>query len=206
MSTESARGSAWSTAAVIVGIVAAGTVVAGLSNEPQSDAISIPGCDEVIQPEEMERYNFTIYEGDPAEGKPWLSAQKAAAMTDALAEALPAGLVVDPSEMSPTLVFLPQSDDALTSEASAVGLVAMDGREGPLAVRVLHSDDGPGPCFAGTVDERRTDDDGIVLDISDRRVIAYVPDGSTIDVSSDVLTRDQMITVATDPGLRVGDS
>ncbi|RRQ29246.1 hypothetical protein DK926_05025 [Rhodococcus sp. Eu-32] len=200
MSTESARGSAWSTAAVIVGIVAAGTVVAGLLNEPQSDAISIPGCDEVIQPEEMERINGGIVGGGDAS---WLSEPEIQALSDALVQSVPEGVVVEQDPSWPPFAFESTTGG---EEVTAVGKVSVDGYDGQLVVRVLHSDDGPGPCFAGTVDERRTDDDGIVLDISDRRVIAYVPDGSKIDVSSDVLTRDQMITVATDPGLRVGDS
>jgi hypothetical protein len=205
MNTEGTRkrGSVWSTAAVIVGIVAAGTVVAGLLNDPQSDAISIPGCDEVIQPEEMERVNYAFAGGGDVSDA-WLTEAKAEAMSDALVQSLPAGTVVEPDPSWPPLVFDSSRNGVSETEASAVGLVTVDGEEGPLGVRVVRSGEGPGPCFANFVDERRTVDDGIVLDVSRGRVIAYVPDGSEIDVSGDVFTVDQLIAIATDPGLRVG--
>ncbi|SNS99715.1 hypothetical protein [Rhodococcoides kyotonense] len=188
-----ARGSAWSTAAVIVGIVAAGTVVAGLLNDPQSEAITIPGCDEVVQPEDMQRINYAFVGADSYDDL-WFSEEKATAMSDALAGALPADAVVEP----------PLSFD---SDATAHGTVSVNGNSGQLTVRVWQSDEPAGPCFAGYVDERRSLSDGTVLDISGERVIAYVPDGSRIDVNADnVFTVKQLTDIATTPGLRVSES
>lgn len=86
MKSTGARGSIWSTVAVIVGIVAVGTAVAGLLHEPQPDPIAIPGCAEVIQPEDLVRVNYAfLSEGDADISEvPWRFEAKAESMTDAL--------------------------------------------------------------------------------------------------------------------------
>lgn len=103
--------SAWSTAAVIIAIVAVGVVVAGLLHNPQPDAITIPGCDEVTQPEDLHRVNFAYVPNGSYDNAdyPWFSRAKAAAMSDALAGALPRGATVEPDSMGPSLVFGPIS-------------------------------------------------------------------------------------------------
>lgn len=192
-------GSPWSTVAVIAAIVAAGTVVAGLTNDPQSDAVAIPGCDEVVQPEEMHRINCAFVVGNDYPEGTWISEAKASAMTSALRGALPEGTAVVPDEAWPPLVFEPAGNDL-----TATGKIVMDGVVGDLTVAVRESDEPAGPCFAGFVDERRTVDDGTVIDISAHRVLAYATDGSAIDVNSrHVLTPEQLVVIATTPEFRV---
>ncbi|QII05727.1 hypothetical protein BH93_10405 [Rhodococcoides fascians A25f] len=206
--------SAWSTAAVIIAIVAVGVVVAGLLHNPQPDAITIPGCDEVTQPEDLHRVNFAYVPNGSYDNAdyPWFSRAKAAAMSDALAGALPRGATVEPDSMGPSLVFGPISSSPgggiSGGDTSANGFLSMGSVEGGLTVTVSKSDQPPGPCFAGYVDERRTLADGIVVDISggekNRRVQAFVPDGSRIDASSaGLLTVEQLMDIVTAPGLRV---
>ncbi|MGV8871839.1 MAG: hypothetical protein ACOH2Q_04890 [Rhodococcus sp. (in: high G+C Gram-positive bacteria)] len=208
--------SAWSTVAVIVGIVAVGVVAAGLLHTPQSDAIAIPGCDEVAQPEDLQRINFAFVVNETYDSPdyPWFSEAKAAAMSEALAGALPRGATVQPDSIGPSLKFGPISsspDGGIGGgDTSASGVLSMGNHDGGLTVTVSQSDQPPGPCFAGYVDERRTLADGIIVDTSDgetsRRVQAYVPDGSRIDASSqEALTLDELIDIVTTPGLRVSE-
>lgn len=207
--------SAWSTAAVIVAIVAVGTVVAGLLNEPQTDLVAIPGCNEVIQPEELHRVNFAFIV-DESEDNPdtrWFSEAKAAAMSNALAGALPTGSMVESDSLSTPLRFGP-IDTAVEGSSfgggtTAHGTILLSGESADVTVTVQKSNEPAGPCFAGSVDERRKVDAGTVVDISDgetrRRVIAYTDD-SRIDASADgALTVEQLIDIATIRGLRVSD-
>ena len=210
MKSTGARGSVWSTVAVIVGIVAAGTVVAGLLHEPQPEPIAIPGCEEVIQPEDLVRVNYAFaIEGDfDSSEVPWRFEAKSQAMTDALIAALPNGSVVEPEPFTPAFGFdalaVRQSFDG---EARALGTITVGNRTGIVSVSVGLSDRPAGPCFAGVVEERSTQSDGTVLDIVDRRdtkrVIALATDGTRIDVNAHgVLTLDQVIDIALAPGLR----
>lgn len=210
MKSTGARGSIWSTVAVIVGAVAVGTVVAGMLHEPQTDSIAIPGCDEVIQPEDTVRVNYAfVTEGDADISEvPWRFESKAQSMTDALIAALPTGATLEPDPFVPVFGFdaveVRQSFDA---EAEALGTVALGNRTGILTVTVALSAEPPGPCLAGFVDERSTQSDGTVLDIiNDRkasRVVVSATDGTRIDVTADgVLTLEQVIDIALTPGLR----
>lgn len=210
MKSTGARGSIWSTVAVIVGIVAVGTAVAGLLHEPQPDPIAIPGCAEVIQPEDLVRVNYAfLSEGDADISEvPWRFEAKAESMTDALIAALPTGATVDPEPFAPTFGFdalaVRQSFDG---EADALGTVTVGNRTGTLAVTVGLSNVPAGPCFAGFVEERSTREDGTVLDTVNRtdthRVVAYTPDGTRIDVNArGVLTHEQVVAIALTPGLR----
>ncbi|MCJ0890964.1 hypothetical protein [Rhodococcus sp. ARC_M5] len=210
MKSTGTRGSVWSTVAVIVGIVAAGTVVAGLLHEPQPEPIAIPGCEEVIQPEDLVRVNFAfVSEGDVDSSEvPWRFEAKSQAMTDALIAALPDGSVVEPEPFAPAFGFdalaVRQSFDG---EAQAFGTITAADRTGTLAVTVGLSDQPAGPCFAGVVDERSTQADGTVLDIQDgtdtTRVVAVATDGTRIDVNANgVLTLEHVIDIALAPGLR----
>lgn len=210
MKSTGARGSVWSTVAVIVGIVAVGTIVAGLLHEPQPDPVVIPGCEEVIQPEDSVRVNYAfIGGGDVAASEvPWRSEAKAQSMTDALIAALPTGAVIEPDPFALAFGFdaraVRQSFDGY---ADAFGTITAGDRTGTLTVTVGLSDQPAGPCFAGVVDERSTQADGTVLDIQDSkdtsRVIARATDGTRIDVNArGVLTREQVIDIARAPGLR----
>lgn len=210
MKSTGAQGSIWSTVAVIVGIVAVGTVVAGLLHEPQPDPIAIPGCEEVIQPEDLVRVNYAfVSEGDADVSEvPWRFESKAQSMTDALIAALPTGATVEPEPFAPTFGFdavaVRQSFDG---EADALATVTVGDRTGILSVTVGLSDVPPGPCFAGVVEERSMQADGTTLDIQDRtdtsRVLASATDGTRIDVNANgVLTLDQVIDIALAPGLR----
>ncbi|MDV7987347.1 hypothetical protein [Rhodococcus sp. IEGM 1374] len=210
MKSTGAQGSIWSTVAVIGGIVAVGTVVAGLLHEPQPDPIAIPGCEEVIQPEDLVRVNYAfVSEGDADVSEvPWRFESKAQSMTDALIAALPTGATIEPEPFAPTFGFdavaVRQSFDG---EADALATVTVGDRTGILSVTVGLSDVPPGPCFAGVVEERSMQADGTTLDIQDRtdtsRVIASATDGTRIDVNANgVLTLDQVIDIALAPGLR----
>ena len=186
--------SVWSTVAVIVGTVSAGVVVAGLLHDRGPDAVSIPGCAEVVQPEDMQRINFAFVGPDSVpEGF------DAAAKSAALMQALPAGTTVEPDPSFPPLTF--------DAGATAHGTIERGGAVGNLDVRLSTSDQPAGPCFAGFVDERRTLSDGTVIDVrsaensSDVRV--YATDGSLVDVSADrVLTVRQVTDIAMTPSLR----
>lgn len=170
MTSTGARGSVWSTVAVIVGIVAVGTVVAGLLHEPQPDPITIPGCAEVIQPEDSVRVNYAFaIEGDADNSEvPWRFDSKAQSMTDALIAALPTGATVEPEPFAPTFGFDAGAvRQSLDGQADALGTVTVGNRTGTLTVTVGLSDQPAGPCFAGFVDQRSTQSDGTVLDIQD---------------------------------------
>ncbi|OZE17803.1 hypothetical protein CH256_26835 [Rhodococcus sp. 05-2254-6] len=195
---------------MIVGIVAVGTVVAGLLHEPQPEPIAIPGCAEVIQPEDSVRVNYAFaIEGDADVSEvPWRFEAKAQSMTDALIAALPTGTTVEPDPFALAFGFdavaVRQSFDGY---ATALGTVTVGDRTGTLAVTVGLSDQPAGPCFAGVVDERSTRADGTVLDIQDgtdtTRVVAVATDGTRIDVNANgVLTLEQVIDIALAPGLR----
>ncbi|MGF0310997.1 hypothetical protein [Rhodococcus sp. IEGM1428] len=186
--------SVWSTVAVIVGTVAAGVVVAGLLHDPQPPAVSIPGCEEVLLPEDMQRINYAIAGPDSVP-----AGFDAAAKSAALIQALPAGTTVEPDAMFPPLTF--------DTRAIAYGRIALGGAVGDVNVTLSTSDQPVGACISGYVDERRTLNDGTVVDVRSSekgsRVEVYATDGSHVDVSADrVLTVQQVTDIAMTPGLR----
>lgn len=198
--------SAWSTAGVIVAIVAVGIVAGGLLNDPQPDPETIPGCDEVVQPDATRHIDYAFIEdrryANPDYG--WFSESKALTMSDALRAALPRTTEVLPYSLHTPLQFQP-----FGSESTAQGLVSFGGEEGNLTVVVQQSTEPAGPCIIGYVDERHVLDDGTVVDTSDgehgRRARAYTPDGSLIDVSiTGAFTVEQLADIASAPGLRTG--
>lgn len=196
MASERGSKSAWSTTAVVVGIVAVGILVAGLLDDSQPDAVAIPGCDEVIQPEDMQRINYAFVGDDSAP-----TGFDATTMSDALIQALPSGTTVKPDPMFPPLTF--------DVDATAHGTISLGGAVGDLTVMLSTSDQPVGPCFAGYVDERRTLGDGTAVDTTSgetrSRVRVYAPDGSRVDASADsVLTVQQLTDIAMAPGLRAG--
>ncbi|GGG17523.1 hypothetical protein GCM10007304_34520 [Rhodococcoides trifolii] len=115
--------------------------------------------------------------------------------------------------------------DDLGGEARASGSLTRAGVTATLSVSVEESTRDVPPCTAGVLDERRRTDDGAVVDLNDtwseypgtdeqtvrtytRSVDAWLPDGSVVraSMSSDVeqwpLTRDDMVTLALEPGLQ----
>ncbi|MDV8023085.1 hypothetical protein [Rhodococcus sp. IEGM 1330] len=194
---------AWSAVAAVV-IGAAVVVVTGVSDHSRSDATAIPGCDEVVEPDDTHNIDYSFIEdrryADSDYG--WFSDTKAVNMSDALRAALPADTEVLPYSITPPLQFQP-----FGSETTAQALVALRGEEGDLTVVVQRSDTPAGPCITGYVQERRTLDDGTIIDTSDnengRRARAYTSDGSLIDVSiTGALTVEQLADIAAEPGLR----
>lgn len=206
MKTPGTHSSKWSTAAVIFAIVAAGTAVAGLLDDPATD---IAGCEEVVQSEEAQRINFAFVGEESYDNPdyPWFTETKATAMSDALAQSLPAGTDVAFDAPSRALYFGPigsAEGNPVGGTTTAYGTIAVDGNAGPLTVSVQKSDEPPGPCFEGYVDERRTLDDGTVVDLREGGVRAYTPEGTSIDASADdTLTTQQLLDLVTAPGLRV---
>lgn len=197
--------SAWSTAGVIVAAVALGMLAGGLLNDPQPDSGEIRGCDDVVQPDDTHRIDYAFVEdkryANPDYG--WFSEAKAETMSDTLRASLPST-----AEVLPYSIYTPLQFQPFGSETTAQGLIAFGGEEGNLTVVVQQSSTPPGPCILGYVDERRTFDDGAVIDTSDgehgRRARAYTPDGSLIDVSiTGALTVEQLAVIAAAPGLRI---
>ncbi|MFW2242650.1 hypothetical protein ACVH9Z_18935 [Rhodococcus opacus] len=123
------RDSTWFDVVVILSTIAAGTVVAGLLNdpgtgEPTADReysyvfeaapypAQIPGCDVVEPPSDPERVNFaTVGSGEYDNPKyPWFSMAKAAAMTQAAIDALPNSTELAFASQSQSLQFEPIAD------------------------------------------------------------------------------------------------
>lgn len=123
------RDSTWFDVVVIVSIVAAGTVVAGLLNdyeagEPGADRVysyvsepvpypvRIPGCDAVEPPSEPKRLTFATVgpQGYDDPRYPWFSGAKAAAMTEAAVDALPDSVELVFASPSQSLQFEPITD------------------------------------------------------------------------------------------------
>lgn len=80
-------------------------------------------------------------------------------MSDALAQSLPAGTAVAFDAPSRALYFGPigsAEGNPAGGTTPARGTIDVDGNAGPLTVSVQKSDEPPGPCIEGYVDERRT--------------------------------------------------
>jgi hypothetical protein len=123
------RDSAWLDAAVIVSTIAAGTVVAGLLNdpgtgepaaareysyttEPAQYPTRIPGCAAVEPPSDPERANFADVGSQEYDNPryPWFSGAKAAAMTQAVVSALPDSVDLVFASPRESLEFEPIAD------------------------------------------------------------------------------------------------
>ena len=217
------RDSRWFDVVVILSTIAAGTVVAGLLNDPGPNEHTtdgaytyafepapyparIPGCDVVEPPSDPERVNFaTVGPGEYDNPRyPWFSGAKAAAMTQAAADALPDSVELVFASPSQSLQFepitdvdpsnFPQQGDAelFSGSTNARGSLVRDGHVGTLTVDVEAWDRPALPCVAGALDRRDTRPDGTVLDLLytwyeingvrtlERRVVAYLPDGTRI--------------------------
>src|SRR6476620_8217770 len=101
----------WLDATVIVSVMAVGTVVAGLLEEP---SVEIPGCDHVEPATEPRRFNMAYSPSQEYDNAnyPWFSGPKATAMTDAILESLPDDVDVVFSSPVQTFEFQPIDDVA----------------------------------------------------------------------------------------------
>ncbi|OZC52779.1 hypothetical protein CH289_10820 [Rhodococcus sp. RS1C4] len=214
MRSKKGRSGVWVDIAVVAAIVGTGVVVAGITGTSSSTDLAIPGCEEVIQEEDLMRINYAFTTGAEVAraDEPWITDSKLNGMTEALVGALPAGTVVEPDSVTSRLEFSGDRETysvaGSTADAGASGTITSDGRTGLLDVIVGRADQPPGPCFVGTVDERVTSQDGAVFDVQDRgdtrRVVAITPDETRIEVTSvGVMTIDQLTDIASAPGLRI---
>lgn len=163
---------------------------------------------------------------------PWFSGPKAAAMTQALRDRLPGDAEIAFAPVSRSLVFQPILGDSTKNKefggySEARATLLRGDRAGSLAVTVRQSDTPIPACVAGALDERRHLPDGTIVDTQDtwyemngvrtlsRGATGYSPDGSVVhahatDDADDngrtgavTLAIDELVTLVTDPGLRV---
>lgn len=199
----------WLDAVVIAAIVAGGTTLAGVTNDPLSDSIAIPGCETVVPAGSGVSFAVGFHASSTYDNAdyPWLTASKATTMSRSLLGALPAGVELEYAEPSRSLVFQPiddYPDDMSLPEgievadfggnSRATGFVVRDGVRAELTASVKARDHGVPPCIEEFVDERVTAADGTVVDsldaVSDsdgvrtqrRTAVAYAP-GTTVSVN-----------------------
>ncbi|MFE1592386.1 hypothetical protein [Nocardia sp. NPDC058705] len=160
---------------------------------------------------------------------PWFSGPKAVAMSNTLRAALPSGVVVERASFDRSLFFQPilgDSEQPFAGTTSAQASIRRGNQAGSLSVSVRNSGAAIPPCVAGQLDERRVLADGTTVDLHDtwseaddvrttsRIAIAYSPDGDVVSVygtdapsaadrpSGTVpMTRDEMVALATTPGV-----
>ncbi|MFC9836501.1 hypothetical protein ACFVKB_22180 [Rhodococcus sp. NPDC127530] len=214
--------------------------------EPAPYPAQIPGCDVVEPPSEPERVNFATVGSDEYDNPryPWFSGAKAAAMTQAAVDALPDSVELVFASPSQSLQFEPITDvdpsafpqegdpELFNGSTNARGSLIRDGHVGTLTVDVQAWDRPMLPCVAGALDRRDTRPDGTVLDTLDtwyeingvrtleRRVVAYLPDGTRIVATANdadntdpragsrhsghvPLTLDELTAIVTTPSLAV---
>ncbi|WP_280236782.1 hypothetical protein [Nocardia cyriacigeorgica] len=192
----------------------------------------IPGCDTVDPPGEGGLFGWVAVNefGYDNPAHPWFSGPKAVAMSAALHDALPDAVVLDFAPNDASLFFQPILGDPETTEfdsfTNARASLRRGDRAGSLSVSVRRSDDPIPSCVAGQLDERRRLDDATV-DTHDswsetngvrtlsRSATAYLSDGTVViaratdapdgsDPTGTVpLTIDELVTLATVPGVRV---
>ncbi|CCQ14621.1 putative uncharacterized protein [Rhodococcus sp. AW25M09] len=197
-------------------VVALGVAAAGLTHQPMGQSglgylsepveypVDIPGCESVEPPEEEQFYGVATSGQERYDNPdyPWLTPEKANAMSVAVRDALPAGVDVLAGSVvwsfGDPLVFqpVPSADAAYDPGTTADGLVSRDGVEGSVTVNVTRLADSPKPCQAGWLDARETLSDGTVIDTRDtwteidgdriysNVVRMYARDGSVVVASS----------------------
>ncbi|MFE3446123.1 hypothetical protein ACFXNW_24105 [Nocardia sp. NPDC059180] len=253
--------SAWTTGLVCVSIVACGVIVGGLLHEPEPELTTapptttravplepeehtyltpsvtyptqIPGCDTVDPPADGELFGWAAVDefGYDNPGYPWFSGPKAVAMSAAVHDALPSGVVLDFAPIDDSLFFQPILGDPETTEfdnfTNARASLRRGEHAGSLSVSVRPSDEPIPPCVAGQLEERRHLADTTVVDTQDswsetdgvrtlsRSATAYLPDGSVVTANATdapdgndptgtvPLTIDELVTLVTVPGVRV---
>ncbi|WP_280201136.1 hypothetical protein [Nocardia cyriacigeorgica] len=253
--------SGWTTGLICVAIVAGGVIAGGLLHEPERELTTAPPTTTSMAPQPAEEHTYvtppvtypTQIPGCPqveppgedglfgwvATGRssydnpayPWFSGPKAMAMSAALQEALPDGVVIDFAPADQALVFQPILDPPEQREfggfTDAMASVRRGDRAGWLSVTVRQSSDPAPACVAGALDERRHLPDGTIVDTHDtwsetngvrtlsRSATAYLPDGSVVGAyatnspadgapAGEVpMSIDELVAVVTAPGLRV---
>lgn len=206
-------------------------------DEPIDLNAPIPGCDVVEPPGELTS-TASISSSDPSYDNPkfpWFSGPKATAMSNAVAELLPSGAEVAFASPEQSLVFQPITDysestpDPPNGSTYANGSVTNGKAKGGLYVTAQQTTVPVPACVAGSVDERRTLPDGVVVDVQDtwtevdgvrtlsRSARSYVPDGSWISAGANdasgptrdensgtvPLSIEELVRIVTDPRLRV---
>lgn len=251
--TEAKRHDVIVTTSVVVTIVAAGIVVAGLLtprsdptesdstvpveeilSEPVTYPVDIPGCEVVEPPPDSGSTSriSSVFVGETEPdydnpSYPWLTAEKASAMSDAVRAALPPDVVVRLAPPSRSFTFQPVDDygddnalDDVEPTTSASGEVVRAGSSAYTTVTVGPSDAGVPDCVAGRLDARTTEPSGTVVDTSDtwyelsgerayfRSATGYHPDGtrthvglSGTDPAELPLETMDLATIAASPGL-----
>ncbi|NEW39788.1 hypothetical protein GV794_23850 [Nocardia cyriacigeorgica] len=250
--------SAWTTGLVCVSIVACGVIAGGLLHEPEPELTTtpptttappepvehtyvtpsvtyptqIPGCVTVDPPTEGGLFGWAAVDefGYDNPAFPWFSGPKAVAMSAAVHDALPEGVVLDFAPIDDSLFFQPILGDETTEFdpfTNARASLRRGEHAGSLSVSVRPSDDPIPPCVAGQLDERRHLADTTVVDTEDswsetdgvrtfsRSATAYLPDGSMVIASATdapdgseptgtvPLTIDELVQLVTVPGVRV---
>ncbi|OZF03242.1 hypothetical protein CH299_07890 [Rhodococcus sp. 14-2686-1-2] len=226
-----------SDAAVIVAIVVVGIVAGWVTNDPVDPAsgyvaepveypVDIPGCDSVEPPEEGVSYGigFSGPLGYDHPDYPWLTSEKANAMSRAAQEAVPDDVVIVSGSRGPfygkPFVFqpVPGVTDEYDAGTSADATVLRGDVEGEVHVNITRSFDGPEPCRAGWLDARETLIGGTVVDTQNtwmqwdgvrsysNIVRVYAPDGTNVVASSSgsdgiPLSLDELRYLALDPEL-----
>ncbi|CCQ17470.1 putative membrane protein [Rhodococcus sp. AW25M09] len=181
MRTDMRRGGVLLDVAVVVAIVAVGTVVAGVLEDQPPSVEPIPGCDVVLPAEEGFSFTIGSYGGrydNP--DYPWLTATKASAMSTALIESLPTDVELEFASPSNSLVFQPMdiypegvdiaegvTVEDISGDSTASGGVGRGDARAPLRVSVEEWDGEIPPCVEERIDERTTLPDGTVVDTLD---------------------------------------
>lgn len=175
---------------------------ASVVTPPVTYPTRIPGCDAVEPPGEGGLTGFVVSSefGYDNPAYPWFSGPKAVAMSTALHEALPDGVVIGFEPVDESLWFQPIVANSGDSPEFAEFGGFTDARAtlrrgdlaGSLSVSVRQSTAPIPPCVAGQLDERRLLADGTTVDTHDtwsqvdgvrtlsRTAHAYTPDGSGV--------------------------
>ncbi|QIS12677.1 hypothetical protein [Nocardia arthritidis] len=181
---------------------------------PVTYPVAIPGCDKVEPPYTTDTGGFSVAIGTgsysyDSPAYPWFTGAKAAAMTQALRNALPSGVEIALAPIEKSLVFQPipvmkgEPDKLPDGTTDADATVVRGDLSGSLRVTVRQSTHPIPPCRAGSLDERRHLADGVIADTHDswleaghgrtstRSVDAYLPDGTVVTAEADNSLPDQ---------------
>ncbi|MCD2156633.1 hypothetical protein LQL77_23110 [Rhodococcus cerastii] len=141
----------------------------------------IPGCESVAAPEEDSFFSYILDGSDTYDDPrfPWFSSAKAAAMSEAVKQALPKDVELKFASPGNSLQFgpisAPSNTDGLPegfsleelASTTASGTLIREGKIGALSL-MLHSSSDPIPsCVAGSLVERRVLADQSVVDLQD---------------------------------------
>ena len=204
--------------------------------EPVDPTAPIPGCETVEPPTEPILSAFTS-SAEPSYDNPkfpWFSGPKTTAMSNAVADRLPEGAEIEFASPMQSLIFQPIDDygdsaPEFNGITIATGSVVNGDARGGVTLQVHQRSSPIPPCVAGNLDERRTLQDGTLVDVHDtwrevngvrsltRSAQAYATDGTWIYAnSSDAftttqqensgkvpLTIDDLVRIVSDPGLRL---